>query len=486
LTRHTSCFQAGLVVRRGRLRAAGGGQGGCPRSWFPLTRAAVAFTDGTNLAARHRRRRARCPAPAQWIIGATPLEFSQALSERVGADVHLKCENLQRAGSFKIRGAYTRMARLSEQEKARGVVAASAGNHAQGCVALAAQLLGIRSTVFMPLGCADPQADGDRGTVAIVEQLGTTVTRPWSWPDGSETENRRGPDPSVRPPRHRGRVEGTCGLRDSPAVPDVATLQSSAQADGGCWPVSATAVKAKRPDVASRRRTGRAGRRVPAIPAAGHPVPLATMATMADGIAVAARVRCRMRSWTALVDSIETVSEDTLSRAVLFLLERAKQLVEPAGAAAVARLLDAGKGVYDGPVVAVLSGGTSTRCCSCGSSAHGLVIARALPCSSVCGFLTAPRFPGGSAGRPCRPPTRTSWISNTFAPAPRLPVKRGRDRRTARGQGTAHCQELLSALRGKGVRADLWLSPAAEMMADGEPVTGVVAREVVWISVATS
>jgi len=84
------------------------------------------------------------------IIRPTPLEFSGALSERVGGDVHLKCENLQRAGSFKIRGAYTRMSRLSDEEKARGVVAASAGNHAQG-VALAAQLLGIKSTVFMPL-----------------------------------------------------------------------------------------------------------------------------------------------------------------------------------------------------------------------------------------------------------------------------------------------------------------------------------------------
>ena len=87
------------------------------------------------------------------IVRPTPLEFSRALSDRVGVDVHLKCENLQRAGSFKIRGAYTRMSRLSDEEKARGVVAASAGNHAQG-VALAAQLLGIKSTVFMPRGAA--------------------------------------------------------------------------------------------------------------------------------------------------------------------------------------------------------------------------------------------------------------------------------------------------------------------------------------------
>src|SRR5450631_598410 len=108
------------------------------------------------------------------IIGPTPLEFSQALTDRVGADVHLKCENLQRAGSFKIRGAYTRMSRLSDEEKARGVVAASAGNHAQG-VALAAQLLGISSTVFMPLGAPIPKLMATRAYGAHIEQVGTSI-----------------------------------------------------------------------------------------------------------------------------------------------------------------------------------------------------------------------------------------------------------------------------------------------------------------------
>ncbi len=83
------------------------------------------------------------------VIRQTPLEFSRAISEKVGGDVFLKCENLQRAGSFKIRGAYTRMSALTEEERSNGVVAASAGNHAQG-VALAAQLLGIKAVVYMP------------------------------------------------------------------------------------------------------------------------------------------------------------------------------------------------------------------------------------------------------------------------------------------------------------------------------------------------
>ncbi|OMQ14384.1 threonine ammonia-lyase, partial [Modestobacter sp. VKM Ac-2676] len=82
------------------------------------------------------------------IVRRTPLEHSRALAEQVGGPVWLKCENLQRGGSFKIRGAYTRISRLSEAERARGVVAASAGNHAQG-VALAARELGTTATVFM-------------------------------------------------------------------------------------------------------------------------------------------------------------------------------------------------------------------------------------------------------------------------------------------------------------------------------------------------
>src|SRR5690625_5682905 len=90
----------------------------------------------------------------QDVIAPTPIEHSRALSEMWGAPVHLKCENLQHTGSFKLRGAYVRLARLSAEERARGVVAASAGNHAQG-VALAGARLGVAVTVFMPRTAAD-------------------------------------------------------------------------------------------------------------------------------------------------------------------------------------------------------------------------------------------------------------------------------------------------------------------------------------------
>jgi len=288
------------------------------------------------------------------IIDPTPLEFSRSLSDRVGGDVHLKCENLQRAGSFKIRGAYTRMSRLSDDEKARGVVAASAGNHAQG-VALAAQLLGITSTVFMPLGAPIPKLMATRAYGAHVEQLGTSIDECLVRARQFETETGA---VLIHPFDHADIVagQGTCGLEILEQCPDVKTILVSV-GGGGLLAGIATVVKTMRPGV---RVIGVQAEKAAAYPpslAAGKPVSLSSMATMADGIAVGCPGEIPYAIVRELVDSIETVSEDTLSRAVLFLMERAKLLVEPAGAAAVARLLDAGPHAYEGPVVAVLSGG---------------------------------------------------------------------------------------------------------------------------------
>src|SRR5947208_14215621 len=108
------------------------------------------------------------------VARLTPVETSRPLSERLGGPVGLKCENLQRAGSFKIRGAYVRIARLSDAERARGVVAASAGTHAQG-VALAADLLGTKATIFMPEGAPLPKVAATRAYGADVQLTGATV-----------------------------------------------------------------------------------------------------------------------------------------------------------------------------------------------------------------------------------------------------------------------------------------------------------------------
>src|ERR1700733_11884242 len=108
------------------------------------------------------------------VVDVTPMESSRSLAEVLGSDVWLKCENLQRTGSYKIRGAYNRLVHLSPEDKARGVVAASAGNHAQG-VAFAARELGIRSTIFMPIGVALPKLSATREYGADVELSGHVV-----------------------------------------------------------------------------------------------------------------------------------------------------------------------------------------------------------------------------------------------------------------------------------------------------------------------
>ena len=135
----------------------------------------------------------------------TPMEDSRWLSSLVGGPALLKCENLQRTGSFKARGAYTRISRLSPEERARGVVAASAGNHAQG-VALAAQLLGIRATVFMPEGAPIPKERATRGYGAEVVFHGRYLEDCPGGGPGVRGGDRSDADPSVRPRRHRGRA----------------------------------------------------------------------------------------------------------------------------------------------------------------------------------------------------------------------------------------------------------------------------------------
>ena len=106
------------------------------------------------------------------VISETPVLHSRVLSDTLAGPVYLKCENLQRTGSFKVRGAYVRIARLSDAERARGVVAASAGNHAQG-VAFAAGLLGCTATVMMPEGAPLPKVEATRGYGAHVVLTGT-------------------------------------------------------------------------------------------------------------------------------------------------------------------------------------------------------------------------------------------------------------------------------------------------------------------------
>jgi threonine dehydratase len=288
------------------------------------------------------------------VVRPTPLEYSRGLSERVGTEVQLKCENLQRAGSFKIRGAYTRMARLSEAEKRAGVVAASAGNHAQG-VALAASMLGIRAKVYMPLGAAMPKLRATQGYGATVEQLGTTI-------DECLVAAQRFADETgavlIHPFDHPDIVagQGTCGLEILEQCPDLKTVVVSL-GGGGLLAGISTVLRALKPEVRIIGVQAEGAAAYPPSLAAGHPVPVTRMSTMADGIAVGRPGDVPFALIQQYVDAVETVSEDSLARALLYLLERAKLVVEPAGAAAVAWLLSREHRDLEGPVVAVLSGG---------------------------------------------------------------------------------------------------------------------------------
>ncbi|MDG4774852.1 threonine ammonia-lyase [Solwaraspora sp. WMMD792] len=287
------------------------------------------------------------------VVRVTPLEPSRPLTALLGGPVWLKCENLQRAGSYKVRGAYLRISRLTEQQRRRGVVAASAGNHAQG-VALAAGLLDIGATVFMPTGAPLPKVTATRGYGAEVEFAGTTVDE--ALDAAREFADRTGAV-LIHPFDHPDVIagQGTVALEILEQCPEVTTIVTSV-GGGGLISGIAVAVKALRPDV---RVIGVQADRAAAYPpslAAGAPVRLADYRTIADGIAVGRPGDLTFAHVSKLVDEIVTVSEEDLSRALLMLLERGKQVVEPAGSAAVAALLS-GAVRPATPTVAVLSGG---------------------------------------------------------------------------------------------------------------------------------
>ncbi len=284
------------------------------------------------------------------VVGATPMANARALSELCAGPVLLKCENLQRTGSFKIRGAYTRIARLDAAQRARGVVAASAGNHAQG-VALAAQELGVSATVFMPERAALPKVAATRGYGAAVHLVGATIEE--SLDAAHEFAERTGAV-LVHPFDHVDVIagQGTVGLEIVEQCPEVATVLVPLGGGGLLGGIAAAVPEGVR--VVGVQAAGAAA--WPRSVAEQAPTALPTMRTLADGIAVGRPGDVTFLQVTALVEEIVTVDDDALSRALLYCLERAKLLVEPAGAAAVAALLEHPRR-FPTPAVAVLSGG---------------------------------------------------------------------------------------------------------------------------------
>jgi threonine dehydratase len=287
------------------------------------------------------------------VVRRTPVEPSRSLGRLVGGDVWLKCENLQRTGSFKIRGAYVRISRLSDAERRTGVVAASAGNHAQG-VALAAGLLGAPAVVFMPEGAPIPKVQATRDYGAEVRFAGSTVDDALKEAQAHATKSGA---VLIHPFNHPDVIagQGTVGLELLEQVRDVKTVVVSA-GGGGLVSGVAVAVKSSHPDVkVVAVQAAGAASLAPSL-RAGHPVALESMATMADGIAVGCPGELPLGLIKKYVDDVWTVSEDALARALLFCLERAKLVVEPAGVAGVAGVMEHAADI-EAPVAVVLSGG---------------------------------------------------------------------------------------------------------------------------------
>jgi threonine dehydratase len=284
------------------------------------------------------------------VIRATPVDHSDSLTRLAGRQVILKPEYLQRTGSYKIRGAYNRISRL---EPGTEVVAASAGNHAQG-VALAATLTGNRSTIFMPVGAPLPKLEATRGYGALVRIEGDVVddcivlAKEYASATGAVYV-----PPFDDPLIIAG--QGTIGLELAEEAPesDVVVVPIGG---GGLIAGVATALAHTRRGIRVIGVEAAGAATMKAAVAAGRCVPLDRVATMADGIAVRSTCELTLAHVQAYVDDLVTVDEEEISRAMLLLLERAKAVVEPAGAVGLAAIL-AGRIPGTGPAVAILTGG---------------------------------------------------------------------------------------------------------------------------------
>ena len=288
------------------------------------------------------------------VLRPTPPDRSDSLSRLAGRRVVLKPEHLQRTGSYKIRGAYNLVSRLAAQNgQGPGVVAGSAGNHAQG-VALAASLTGLTATIFMPTNAPLPKVEATRSYGATVRLEGAGVYEAIA----AAQEHARSTGATYVPPFDDPLIvagQGTVGLEVGEEVDD-ASVVVVPTGGGGLLSGVATALAHTRRDVrvVGVQAAGAAAMR--AALDAGHCVCLDQVATMADGIAVRQVSDLTLAHVRAYVDDVVTVTEEEISQAVVLLLERAKAVVEPAGAVGVAALL-AGKIPGTGTAVAILSGG---------------------------------------------------------------------------------------------------------------------------------
>ena len=288
------------------------------------------------------------------IAEETPIYLSETFSRRCGREVRLKAENLQRTGSFKIRGAVNKLSTLSAEDRAAGVVAASAGNHGQA-VAWAAREFGAPATIYVPL-------DAPMAKVEACRNYGAKTVMTGAYFEDALTAAQQHVEETggtfIHPYEDQLVIagQGTIGLELAEQVPDMGTVLIPI-GGGGLSVGIATALRAVRPDV-----------RLIGVQAGldGY--------TIADGIAVKIPSDFTMPLLEDLLDDMVAVSDEEISEAIVLLLERAKLVVEGAGAVGVAALLS-GKAVVSGTAVPVLSGGNIDPTMLISVMRHGLTVA---------------------------------------------------------------------------------------------------------------
>ena len=288
------------------------------------------------------------------VARVTPVYSTETLSKQIGRHVSLKAENLQRTGSFKIRGAVSKIASLSDKEKRAGVVAASAGNHGQA-VAWAAREAGIKATIFMPQDAPMAKVDPTKSYGGIPQLQGADFEEALA----AALAHSESSGATFVHPYEDERViagQGTIGLEIAEQVPEVQTVVIPVGGGGLASGIS-LALRAVKP-----------GLRIVGVQAGQEGW------TIADGIAVKSVGEMTGAILDQTLDDLVSVSDEEICEAIVLLLERAKLVVEGAGAVGVAALL-AGKAGGEGPALALLSGGNIDPTVLISVMRHGLTVA---------------------------------------------------------------------------------------------------------------
>lgn len=312
---------------------------------------------------------AQIEAARQRLLGVaqpTPLLPDDTLAHELGCPAFVKAECLQRAGSFKLRGAYNRMAQLSPSERARGVVAASAGNHAQG-VALAARLLGIEATLVMPTFAPLTKVSATRALGARAVLHGLSFDDAVAHAQQLEQEQGLTPIPAFNDYQVMA-GQGTIGLEILQDLPQVSVLVVPI-GGGGLMAGVATALKALKPQVRLYGVQAEGCSAVRPSLAAGHPVAVVAAQTIADGIAVKRPGDLTLPILGALLDGVVEVSDDEIARGIAHCAQNLRLVVEGAGAAGMAALL-AGK--------IPLEAGDTVATVLCGGNIDGNLLSRVI------------------------------------------------------------------------------------------------------------